>query len=262
MTMTISLGAHSRKLDSVRALRSKAGRHDQGRFAVEGPTMLAEALRSGIVPEAIYATGEALEALETGGNAPDCPIFTVPERAFGRLSDVTTPHGLIAVFPIRLTPPAELFASGKPLALLSGIADPGNAGTLLRSAEIFGLGGTIFGGSAVEPYNPKVVRGSMGAIFRQPIGVAERDGLFALARNAGYRVVATASSGTPLTKYRFCERSLLAIGNERRGVGEGLDGWHDTVAIPQIGPGESLNAAAAGSIVFYAFAVDRALAKP
>lgn len=262
MSTAIPLGAHSPKLDVVRALRSKAGRREQGRFAVEGPTMLAEALRSGLVPAAIYATDEAARELESGGSVPDCPLYAIPERAFDRLSDVATPHGLIAVFPIRPTPLEDLLATGMSLALLSGVADPGNAGTLLRSAEIFGLGGTIFAGASVEPHNPKVVRGSMGAIFRHPIAVAEREGLFVRARDAGYRVVATASTGVPLPSYRFAKRSILAIGNERRGVREGLDGWHDTVSIPQIGSGESLNAAVAGSIVFYAFATDSGIATP
>jgi TrmH family RNA methyltransferase len=262
MMTAIPLGAHSPKLEAVRALRSKAGRREQGRFAVEGPTMLEEALRSGLAPEAIYATAEAVPALEALPIAPACPLYAVAERAFARLSDVTTPHALVAVFPLRLTPLAELLASGKPLALLSGVADPGNAGTLLRSAEIFGLGGTIFAGPTVEPHNSKVVRASMGAIFRHPIAVAERAGLFAAARERGYRVVATGSGGIPLQGYRFSARTILAIGNERRGVGEGLDGWHDSVTIPQNGPGESLNAAVAGSIVFYAFATDRNCPKP
>jgi TrmH family RNA methyltransferase len=258
MMREIPLGAHSPQLDAVRALRLKAGRREHGRFAVEGPTMLEEALRSGLTPEAIYATAEAAPAVTARADAPDCPLYVVPDRALGRLSDVATPHhGLIAVFPLRLTDLEELLASGKPLALLSGVADPGNAGTLLRSAEIFGFGGTIFAGPAVEPHNPKVVRASMGAIFRHPIAVAERLGLYARARTAGYRVIATGPGGSPLPGYRFSLRSILAIGNERRGVGEGLDGWHDTVAIPQSGPGESLNAAVAGSIVFYAFATDR-----
>jgi TrmH family RNA methyltransferase len=258
MTTAIPLGAHSPKLDALRALRSKTGRREQGRFAVEGPTMLAEALRSGLVPEAIYATSDATPSVPAH---PECPVYEIPERAFGRISDVATPNGVIAVFPLRLTPLEELLGSGKPLALLSGIADPGNAGTLLRSAEIFGLGGAIFAGPSVEPYNPKVVRGSMGAIFRLPIAVAERQGLYAEARAAGYRVIATGHKGSPLPAYRFPARAIIAIGNERRGVSEGLDGWHDTVAIPQHGPGESLNAAVAGSIVFYAFANDRIRAK-
>ncbi len=262
MTTAIPLGAHSPKLDAVRELRTKAGRRDQGRFAVEGPTLLAEALRSGLLPEELYATAEAAAALRADPAAPACPLYEVPERAFGRLSDVATPSGLLAVFALRLTPLEELLRSGKPLALLAGVADPGNAGTLLRSAEIFGLGGTIFAGPAVEPHNPKVVRASMGAIFRHPIALAERAGLFSKAVAAGYRVIASGAGGSPLPGYRFSARTILAVGNERRGIHEGLDGWHEIVRIPQSGPGESLNAAVAGSIVFYAFATEGNSAKP
>ena len=104
MTTAIPLGAHSPKLDAVRELRTKTGRREQARFAVEGPTLLAEALRSGLIPQEVYATAAAAATLRAGSDAPDCPLYEVPDRAFGRLSDVATPSGLIAVFPLRLMP--------------------------------------------------------------------------------------------------------------------------------------------------------------
>jgi TrmH family RNA methyltransferase len=168
-----------------------------------------------------------------------------------RLSDLETAPGVLAIFETKLTPLTGLLVGDGPLLLLAGVSDPGNAGTLLRSAEIFGFAGCIFGVDAVEPYNPKVVRASMGAIFRMPIGVGSAADIERAARSAGYELIATGEGGIPLPEFRFGRRSLIAIGNERRGVKGWLSGWDRTLTIPQSGAGESLNAAVAGSIVAY-----------
>jgi TrmH family RNA methyltransferase len=251
--MPQTLGAHSPKLDAVRALKTKAGRREQGRFAVEGPTMLAEALRSGSSPGAVYTTAAAADAAGPllAGLGDDVEVFLIPDRAMDRLSDLETAPGILAVFRTSLVEPARLLATGGILLLLAGLGDPGNAGTLLRSAEIFGFSGILFGDDGVEPYNPKVVRASMGAIFRVPLGVAGPADLSAAARQAGYELVATGEGGTPLPDFRFSARSIVAVGNERRGVAGWLPSWDRTVTIPQRGAGESLNAAVAGSIVAY-----------
>jgi TrmH family RNA methyltransferase len=267
-----TLGLHSPILQPVRELRTKAGRREQGRFAIEGPTLLAEALRAGLRPLAVYVTAAghaALAASAAGHSAPaaqragegailasaglDDVLFVIPDRAMERLSDLESPPGILAVFPLRQAGLDEVLADGAPGIVLAGVSDPGNAGTLLRSAEIFGFSGAAFLGDAVEPYNPKVVRASMGAIFRLRLATATPAELVAAARRAGYSLVAAASDGEPLPEFRFAPRSLIAIGHERHGVTPYLPQVDHTVAIPQRGAGESLNAAVAGSIVFYAF---------
>jgi TrmH family RNA methyltransferase len=248
--MPTPLGAHSPRLDAVRELRTKRGRRDQGRFAVEGTTLLGEAVASGRVPEAVFATESALAGLPSTG---DAPVFVVPDRAMARLSELQTPPGIVAVFPLTLTSLEALLQGGEPAVLLAGVADPGNAGTLLRSAEIFGIERAIFGRDGVEPFNPKVVRATMGAIFRTAIALAEPHELLAATRRHGYEVVAATSEGEPLPEFHFPARPLLAIGNERRGVSGWLPDWDLEVAIPQRGRGESLNAAVAGGIILYAY---------
>jgi RNA methyltransferase, TrmH family len=253
--MASALGAHSPKLDAVRALRTKRGRAEQGRFAFEGPTLLAEAVRSRVRLEAIYATEAAYDALAADlRGALDAPVYLVPERALARLSELETSPGVLAVAAWRLEPAAALLGDGEPALLLAGVGDPGNAGTLLRSAEIFGIGTVLFGSGGVEPYNPKVVRASMGAIFRLRVASVTADALASLAEENRYSVVAADRSGEPLAAYTFAARSIIAIGGERSGVASWLKSWDSAIAIPQIGPGESLNAAVAGSIVLYEFA--------
>jgi len=247
------LGLHSPLLDAVRALRTKAGRRERQAFAIEGPTMLAEALRSGVRPESVYATRTALDASSAIVDRLDAgvPLYVVPERGMSRLSELETAPGLLAVVPMQDFRLEAVLAGGGPVLLLAGVGDPGNAGTLLRSAEIFGFSGVLFGGEAVEPYNPKVVRASMGAIFRLPVVEASAEAIAAAAAQAGYELVATGEGGEPLSEFRFRRRSIVGVGNERRGVRGWLPAWDRTVTIPQRGPGESLNAAVAGSIVAY-----------
>lgn len=248
----IPLGRHAPALDAVRALRTKCGRRDQGRFAVEGATLLAEALSAGCVPLAVYATPRGLEAV-AGQAVPAERIFAIDERAMARLSDVETPPGVLAVFPKVLSNLDDLLSRGEPALVLAGIADPGNAGTLLRSAEIFGVRQAIFAREAVEPHNPKVVRATMGAIFRMALATADASDLVAAARERAYTLVAAARDGVALPDFIFPERTLVAVGNERHGVAAWLPHYDAGVAIPQTGRGESLNASVAGGIILYAF---------
>ena len=251
--MARHVGAHSSKLDEVRALRLKAGRREQRRFAVEGATMLGEALDAGVYPEAVYV-GESTFASLDGLDAEVADrLFTIPDRAMARLSDLESSPGLVAVFPWALASLETVLGTRRPGLVLAGVGDPGNAGTLLRSAEVFGIGNTVFVGAGVEPYNPKVVRATMGAIFRMRLAVTSGGELIEAARDGGFALIAAGRNGTPLPEFRFPERTLIAIGNERRGVAESLPRWDAEVAIPQLGSGESLNAAVAGGIILYAF---------
>ncbi len=252
--MPTSLGAHAPRLATVRDLLTKAGRRTQGRFLIEGPTMLAEALRSHTPIDEVYATAGAYDALGPLAGYLTAPVFVVPDRSMARLSDVETPPGIVAVVPTALTPLGALLDGRGPLMLLAALADPGNVGTLLRSAEIFGFGGVILGLDGVEPYNPKVVRASMGAILRLPLAVTGAADLVRMAGTANYMLIATGREGIPLAQFRFRRRSIIAVGHERRGVAGWLPRHDQSVAIPQYGPGESLNAAIAGSIVAYAAA--------
>ncbi len=251
--MSTILGAHSPKLDAVRALASKAGRTAQRRYAIEGPTLLAEALAAGLRPEALFVTdrGEAGLDERTRRELAD-RTYVIPERAMARLSDLETSPGILAVLPMRSDTP-ESVLDGSPVLVLAGIADPGNAGTLLRAAEIFGVTNALFTHDGVEPHNPKVVRATMGAFFRVRVASIGGDELVVAARQAAYTVVAAAREGLPLPSFTFPERCAIAIGNERRGVAASLPFWERSVSIPQLGGGESLNAAVAGGIILYAF---------
>ncbi|MDQ2857036.1 MAG: RNA methyltransferase [Candidatus Eremiobacteraeota bacterium] len=249
-----TLGAHSSKLDAVRALRTRDGRREQRAFAVEGATMLAEALAAGRKPQAIYVTSAGLATLEALRGISTERVFVIPPAAMRRLSDLESSPGILAVFADGLMPLEALLRPAEPVLLLAGLADPGNAGTLVRTAEIFGIRRVVFGSGGVEPHNSKVVRATMGAVFRTSIATAEPTDLVEAIRRHGFTIVCAARGGTSLAEFRFPAKPLIAIGSERHGVTSWLPRCDLTVSIPHQGVGESLNAAIAGGIVLYAFA--------
>jgi TrmH family RNA methyltransferase len=250
--MAIALGNHAQRLGGVRALRSVKGRREQRRFAFEGPTLLSEARANGIPIEELYVTQAAYDAADTVRQleAAGVPTFLVSEASAARISDLTQPSGIVAVAPIRLEPLETIAARAGPLLVLADLNDPANAGTLLRSADAFGAPGAVFGERGVDPYHPKVVRGSMGAVFRLALAVADPAEVANAAAATGRRVLGLAAGGTPIGP-ALRPRLVLVVGHERRG----LDRWEAVcerlVAIPMMGRSESLSAAVAGSIALY-----------
>ena len=250
--MPTELSPHNPRIETVRDLRTPRGRRAAQRFTAEGPTLLEEAQRTGLHPREIYATQAGLGRFdpgrfETAGTA----VFVMPDRVFARLSDLETPTGILAVFDLPGRTAADVLALPGRVLLLAGVSDPGNAGTLVRSAEAFGAAGVLFGRGGADPFAPKVVRAAMGSLFRLPVASVEADELLAAAAAAGRPVVATDVDGEDITVAGIPPNAVIAIGNERRGVRDWLPRWDRAVRIPQRDAAESLNAAVAGSIVLY-----------
>ena len=250
--MPTELSPHNPRVERLRELRTARGRRAEGRFAVEGPTLLEEAGRSGLQPHEIYLTATALDRFDPGPfEAAGVPVFLLPERAFARLSEVESPTGVLSVFDLPRRTVAEVLARPGPVLLLAGVNDPGNAGTLVRSAEAFGAAGVLFGRGGADPYGSKVVRAAMGSIFRLPVAAVDPDEIVAAAAAAGRPLIAADVDGEDLGVVGIPSDAVFAIGNERRGVRDWLPRWDRAIRIPQRGAAESLNAAVAGSIVLY-----------
>lgn len=256
--MAQALGVHADRLSRVRALHSVKGRRESRRFTFEGSTLLHEAHANGFPIEEIYATQEAYDAeplvaeLEAGGTS----AYIVDPRSAQKISDLETPTGIVAVGATKFAPVEEIFDGDGVVLILADLNDPGNAGTLLRTADAFGCRGTIAGAMGADPYHPKVVRAAMGALFRLPIAVAEPGEAALAAREAGYEIVGLAAQGDPLGATQPA-RLALAVGNERRGLGRWEAFLDRRLAIPMRGKAESLNAAVAGSIALYEAAKGR-----
>jgi RNA methyltransferase, TrmH family len=255
-----ALSPHNPRVERVRELRTPRGRRERGRFVFEGPTLLDEAQRSGVAIEELYGTAAALTAHATliaAVEGAGTPVFMLPERTLARLSDVETPPGLVAIGVQPASDLATILARPGPVLLLAGVNDPGNAGTLLRSAEAFGAAGVLFGRGGVDPFAPKVVRAAMGSLFRIPVAGVDPAELQEAAAAAGRAIIAATLDGEPLAAAELPVRAILAVGNERRGVSGFLARWDRAVRIEQASATESLNAAVAGSILLYAHSLRR-----
>lgn len=251
--MPVRLGVHSDRLTAVRGLLAAKGRRQSGRFAFEGPTLLREAHANGFAIEETYATQDAYDAepllaqLEAGGTA----AYVVDPRSAQKISDLETPPGIVGVGKMKFASLAELFGGDGVVLVLADLSDPGNTGTLLRTADAFGCRGAIVGTAGADPYQPKVVRAAMGAIFRLPIAVAEPSGVAEAARSGGFELAGLSADGVPFGASPLPSRLAISVGNERHGLGRWEALLDRRLAIPMRGPAESLNAAVAGSIALY-----------
>jgi RNA methyltransferase, TrmH family len=247
------LGSRSERLRGVRTLLTVKGRRERQRFAFEGATLLAEAAAADFPIEEIYATQAAYDStpLLRELDATGRPVFIVDDAAARSISDLETPSGIVAVSPIRLIGPEAFFTLGSPLLVLADVNDPANAGTLLRSADAFGCAGVLFGRLGVDPYHPKVVRGSMGATFRLAASTADPPAAAASAASAGVRLLGLAAAGGPISATSWQPPLAIVVGHERRGLGPWEGHCEALLAIPMAGAAESLSAAVAGSIALY-----------
>jgi RNA methyltransferase, TrmH family len=247
------LGNHAERLTAVRSLRSVKGRRERQRFAFEGTTLLGEARAANFPIDELYATQAVYDAtpLVRELDAEGIPTFIVESVTAERISDLTTPSGMVAVAPIRLIDVGELVQQRSPILILADVNDPANAGTLLRSADAFGGGGVVFGGLGIDPYHPKVVRGSMGAVFRLALGIASPDEFARAAAAQGLHVLGLTAAGTALADEPWNEPTALVVGNERHGLGPWESLCERMLAIPMAGNAESLSAGVAGSIALY-----------
>ncbi len=244
------------------ALLGKKGRDEAGRFLVEGAHLVVEALRSRFqVIEVLYVPGspaakEARDAAPAGGEAKWVPVS---EQVMEKVTDARTPQGVAAVVRQRVESPDELLAtSGKglghgPIVALDAVQDPGNLGTILRSADAAGARAALLGVGTVDVYNPKTIRSTMGSLFRVPFAVCDLAEALPRAKAAGVRVV-----GTSLEAKHACYDAPLGgdvcflFGNEGAGVSPRLLAMADeNVIIPMRGGAESLNVAMAATVLLF-----------
>ncbi len=250
--MIAPLGAQSERLIRVASLKTAKGRRRHKQFAFEGPTLLDDALRAGTTIDELYVTQTALNEHEgLAERASGIPTYIVSDRSFAKISDVETPAGLLAVAPARQAPLEALLDGAGLVAVLAGLNDPGNAGTLLRSAEAFAARGAVFGEGGVDPFSPKVVRAGMGAFFRLKIAIATPDEFAGAASSNGFTAIGLRAGAQPLDELEWPERTAMVVGHERHGLGPWEALCDRFAGIPIGSATESLNAAVAGSIAFY-----------
>jgi TrmH family RNA methyltransferase len=256
-------GRHNLRLKELRLAFRRAELTANGECAIEGVKLLEEALRSGQHPESVFFSESArslAEKLLPQINART-ETLVLPNALFNSIVPSDAPQGVAALLKLPAFSAAQLLerASDGPLIVAAGLQDPGNLGTILRSAEAFGAAGVFLTEGTVSPYNSKVLRGSAGSIFRLPFLQISSAELIPLMRARGVRLVATSShQGTPLPRISWTWPAAIFIGNEGAGLSRELIRQMDeTLAIPQAAHVESLNAGVAASIVLYEWARSR-----
>ncbi|HEX6494884.1 MAG TPA: RNA methyltransferase [Acidobacteriaceae bacterium] len=245
------------RVKELRAALARSGRTTSGLIAIEGEHLVAESVRS----QLRFATIFLRQGYECETALPqDAEQLVLPADIFASAVATEQPQGIAALVHAPAFTPAMLFGTSAPLVLvLAGLQDPGNVGTLIRSAEAFAATGVLLLSGTASPWNPKALRASAGSAFRVPaIAATEDEALDLLAQHNVPAVAAVARSGTPISNTPLAGPCALFIGNEGAGLSETLlaaAAHRITIAMP--GNVESLNAAIAGSLLLYEAARQR-----
>ncbi len=259
---TVITSTRNRRVVEARKLAQRKHRQRQGRFLVEGLQILHMALDAGAHPmevfycEGQFAGSEAPALLNrfrrTGAN-----LVAVAPHVMQTLSTRDTPQGIVATFALLETSLDALTLTGRDLVVvIDRLQDPGNLGTLIRTADAVGAAGVVLIEPCVDPFDPKTVRGTMGSLFNVPLArTSDVAGLFAWLRRNGLRSVgADPRLGQLWGDGLWAGGVALILGNEARGLSDDarphVEAW---ARLPIVGRAESLNVAVAGGVLMYAW---------
>jgi RNA methyltransferase, TrmH family len=248
-------------------VQKRSARWAERAFVAEGAELLRSALRAGVPIESVYvAPGGAddaeVAAVLAQAESVGARVFGLADGVLERVSDTVTPQPVLTVLPmldgVGVGPGGGLAsdrASEHPLVVVMvDVRDPGNAGTVLRTADASGVNSVVFAGDSVDPYNPKTVRASAGSIFHVPFGVQQDvAAVVGALSGAGYRTVATTvRSGVDYTAFDWSKPTALFLGNEAAGLSEAEQALvGEAVAIPMEGQAESLNVGVACAVLCF-----------
>lgn len=226
---------------------------------VEGAKVLSEALAAGVPVEGVYVTADASPDVVDLADAAGARIHVLESGVMERVADTVTPQPVMAVVPYVDVPLADL-ADATFLVVCVDVRDPGNAGTVLRSAEAAGVDGVVCCGGSVDVYNPKTVRASAGTLFHVPV-VAGGDPVEVLEHIGGWgmrRLATAARTGADYASLDLTAKVAFVLGNEAHGLPADVDAAvDDRVSIPITGRAESLNVGMAAAVLCFEAARQR-----
>jgi TrmH family RNA methyltransferase len=241
----------------VRSLVRRRVRRREGRFVVEGTRLVEEVVRAGVKPALVlytpaWAATPAGQRLSPALARAQEGSWLVSERVLAACADTQTPQGVLVVVPfVQLAPRPGL------LLILDGLRDPGNLGTILRSAEAAGVGQVLLAPGTVDLYNPKVVRGAMGAHFRLAVGVLDWPTIEEMVMDQ-HVWLADANGQVAYDDVDWTQPAALIVGGETAGAGaEAIALATGRVCVPMAGGVESLNAAMAATVILFEAARQR-----
>lgn len=247
-------------IKNAKSLYRKKERWNKKLFLIEGVKIVGECIESGIEP--IYILFSDVLFSTTGGERLfnkikryDEKLVKLPNKLLKDISDTENPQGILAIVKFNILELDILFKmKDKFFIILDELQDPGNMGTIIRTADAFGASGVVVTSNCVDIYNPKVVRSTMGSLFHVPIVyIEDKLQIINKLKSKKIQVYATSlESANYIYDVNFKRDFALIIGNESKGVSEEILALADgTIKIPIIGNAESLNAAIASSIIMY-----------
>lgn len=238
-------------------LHKKKKRQEERKFIIEGVRLCQEALRSGWETEIAFISEDFTRSEHWEQFAEHFRLKKIPWRAlapaqFRQLADTETPQGVLMVLRMPSYLPEQLnLRKASFVVLLQGVRDPGNLGAIIRTADWYGAGAVILSPDCVDPFNPKVLRGTMGSIFHLPVySTPDLSEEIRRLKESRFRIIASSLHGkTTLQTARFRKPAALLLGGEAFGLTPDLEAQaDDTVRIWKYGQAESLNVAIAGGI--------------
>lgn len=242
----------STKNETVRLLRSlkeRRSRRETGLHLIEGERLVFDALLSGVLPEAILVESGA-EGMEKRLAEMGLSFISVSQAVLEAVSDTKTPQGICAAVKTPLTAPPPRYPENALIVALDRLQDPGNLGTILRSADAMGAGAVILGEGCTDPFSPKALRSAMGSTYHIPVYEGELKTELLRLKSAGYALICGHLEGSeelpPIEG-----GCVLVIGNEGSGVSDEIAALCTLFRLNMRGRAESLNAAAAASIMLY-----------
>ena len=245
------------RLKELRRALAKPGRDSHGLAGIEGVNLLEEALRGDLHVPCVFVAEGSEDRLQGLPLPPATELLQVPRDLLDSVLQTETPQPVAALVEMPDWTLAHVLGPGKwsaPMILvLAALQDPGNLGTILRSAEAFGASGIVALPGTVSPWNAKAVRASAGSVFRMPFISTTAEECFTSLRQAGVRfLTTTVRAAQPLDICELTGAVAFLIGNEGSGVSENLAAHADeAITIPCPGAVESLNAAVAASVLLY-----------
>lgn len=259
--MSTQLAKHHQQVKRLRRLVGRrSARQAEGVFVLEGARVVSEALNASARLEAVYvAAGANDEPVAARAHDAGVRVFELGPGVMEYVADTVTPQGVLAVG-AHVDVALERVLDVQLLVVGVDVRDPGNAGTVLRSAEASGAGGVVFCDGSVDLYNPKTVRASAGALFHVPV-VAGGNPVVVLERigESGFRRLGTvARGGTAHTDVDLTRRVALVLGNEAHGLPHAAaDHVDERISIPMEGRSESLNVGMAAAVLCFEAARQR-----
>jgi TrmH family RNA methyltransferase len=253
-------GRHNAQVKELRTAFAHGELTSDGYCAIEGMRILEEAIRSGLKFKAVFFSASAENRADRllPQMAAHVDTLLLPDKLFASAVPSESPQGVAALVRCKQFKLEDVLTKSQsgPLVAIAGVQDPGNLGTILRSAEAFGASGVLLGEGTVSPFNSKVIRASAGSVFRLPMVQVKLVDTLDAMRERGLRLIATSShKGTPLDQANLSGPLAVFIGSEGAGLPRDLLAeMTETVAIPHSQSVESLNAGVAASIVLYEIA--------